>query len=120
MDLSNYETFLRHPMLGSLWEAYVVEDLINALGDEYQYFFYRTADGAECDLVVYLKNRCIAAVDAKFSPQPHRTKSMSITIQDLKPLRSFYAVPDCPTSYSLSENQFVATPWQIAEIVKSM
>lgn len=120
LDLYKYESLLRHSMLGSLWEGYVVEDLINTLGDEYQYFFYRTADGAECDLVIYLGNKCIAAIDAKFTPQPHRTKSMSITIQDLNPLRGFYAVPDCQATYSLSENQFVATPWQIAKIIKTM
>lgn len=120
LNLFNYETLLRHPMLGSLWEGYVVEDLINTLGDEYQYFFYRTADGAECDLVIYLRNNCLAAIDAKFTPQPHRTKSMSITIQDLRPISAFYAVPDCQTSYSLADNQFVATPWQIADIIKSM
>ena len=45
LDLYKYESLLRHSMLGSLWEGYVVEDLINTLGDEYQYFFYRTADG---------------------------------------------------------------------------
>ena len=118
--ISTYEELLRHPMLGNLWEGYVVEDIINTLGDEYRYFFYRTADGAECDLAIYKGNTCIAAIDAKFAPQPRRTKSMTITLQDLHPQKAFYIVPECPILYAITDNQFVATPWQITKIIRSM
>lgn len=120
LGLSAYEDILRHPMLGNLWEGYIIEDIINTLGDEYKYFFYRTADGAECDLVIYHGNTCIAAIDAKFSPQPHRTKSMAITTHDLKPQRAYYIVPECPAIYAIGDNQFVAMPWQITDIIRSI
>lgn len=120
LGIYTYEDLLRHPMLGHLWEGYVVEDIINTLTDEYQYYFYRTADGTECDLLIYKRNDCIAAIDAKFSPNPKRTKSMAITLQDLKPKKAFYAVPDCKTPYAIADNQFVATPWQITDIIRSM
>lgn len=119
LGLSVYEDLLRHPLLGNLWEGYVVEDIINTLGDEYNYFFYRTADGTECDLVIFKANVCIAIIDAKFSPNPKSTKSMAITIQDLKPQKAFFAVPECPVPYNISDKQSVATPWQITEIIKS-
>jgi len=57
-------------MLGNLWEGYVIEEVINKLKDDYQYFFYRTADGAECDLVVFKGNQCLAGFDGQFSPSP--------------------------------------------------
>ena len=57
---STYEDLLRHPMVGNLWEGYVLEDIINTLGDEYHFYFYRTAYGAECDLVIFKGNNCIA------------------------------------------------------------
>lgn len=120
LDLSNYEDLLRHPLLGSLWEGYVVEDIINTLGDEYSYFFYRTADGAECDLVVFKANVCIATIDAKFTPNPKTTKSMAITIQDLQPQKAFFAVPECPVPYNISDKQSVATPWQLTQIIKAI
>lgn len=118
--LSAYEDLLRYPMVGNLWEGYVLEDIINTLGDEYHFYFYRTADGAECDLVIFKGNNCIAAIDAKFSPQPKPTKSMSITMQDVKPIKAFYIVPECQAPYMISDNQLVATPWQIEEIIRAM
>lgn len=118
--LSAYEDLLRYPMVGNLWEGYVLEDIINTLGDEYHFYFYRTADGAECDLVIFKGNDCIAAIDAKFAPQPKPTKSMSITMKDVKPIKAFYIVPECQVPYMISDNQLVATPWQIEEIIRAM
>ncbi len=120
LNISDYESLLRHPHLGNLWEGYVIEDIINTLGDEYSYYFYRTADGTECDLLIYRGEQCLAAIDAKFVPSPKHTKSMTITIQDLKPSKAFFVVPECPVPYNLSDNQFVATPWQLTDLIRSM
>jgi hypothetical protein len=106
-------------MLGNLWEGYVIEDIINTMGDEYQYFFYRTADGAECDLAVFKGNTCIAAIDAKFTPQPKRTKSITTTMHDLQPQKVLYVIPECSEPYPIAENQFVCTAWQVADFIRS-
>lgn len=119
LGITSYEDLLRHPSLGSIWEGYVVEDIINTLGDEYQYFFYRTSDGTESDLLIFKGNECIAAIDAKFTAEPKATKSMTITLQDLHPKRAFYIIPECQFPYPVGENQFAATPWQLAEIIRS-
>ena len=119
LSISSYEELLRHPLLGNLWEGYVIEDIINTLGDDFQYFYYRTADQTECDLLVFKGNDCIAAIDAKFTPRPKRTKSMTITMQDLNVKKGFYVVPECKFSYSISDNLSVTTPWQLTEIIKS-
>lgn len=114
--ISSYDDLLRNPLLGKLWEGYVVEYIINTLGDNFNYFFYRTLDGAECDLLIFRGGDCIAAIDAKFSPQPKRTRSMAITIQDIQPQRAFYVVPDCPAPYQIGEHQQVVAPWQLTAI----
>ena len=120
LNITDYESLLRHPHLGNLWEGYVIEDIINTLGDEFSYYFYRTADGTECDLLIYRGEQCLAAIDAKFVPSPKHTKSMTITIQDLKPSKAFFVVPECPSPYNLSDNQFVVTPWQLTDLIRSM
>ncbi|MBA4409816.1 MAG: ATP-binding protein [Bacteroidota bacterium] len=120
LNISDYENLLRHPLLGNLWEGYVIEDIINTLGDEYNYFFYRTADGTECDLLIFRGEDCLAVIDAKFTPNPQRTKSMTITIQDLNPNKSFFVVPECPSPYKITDNLIVATPWQLTEIIRSI
>jgi predicted AAA+ superfamily ATPase len=120
LGILTYEDLLRHPMRGNLWESYIVEDIINTLGDRYQYYFYRTADGAECDLLLFKGETCIAAVDAKFTPHPQKTRSMAVTINDLHPKCAFYIIPECQVSYALSDNQYVATPWQFPALIKAL
>jgi predicted AAA+ superfamily ATPase len=109
VGINSYEELLRNPMLGHLWEGYVIENVINTLGDRFQYFFYRTADGAECDLVIYEGNSCKAVIDAKFSPSPRKTKSITITLQDLQPEIAFFIVPDCKIAYSIDDKLMIAT-----------
>jgi len=118
LNIGEYETMLRHPQLGNLWEGYVVEEIIRTLGTGYNYFFYRTADGAECDLLIFQGNTCIAAIDAKFVPDPKRTRSMAVTLQDLKPQKAFFVVPECQVPYKISDNLNVATPWQLIDIIR--
>ncbi len=120
LGITSYEELLRHPLLGNLWEGYVIEDIINMLKDEFQFYFYRTADGTECDLLIFKGNQCLAAIDGKFSPSPKRTKSMTLAMKDLQARRGFYIVPECPKTYVLGENQYVTTPWQVTEIIRSM
>jgi predicted AAA+ superfamily ATPase len=120
LNITNYENLLRHPLLGKLWESYVIEDTINSLGDEYNYFFYRTADGTECDLLIYKGEECLAAVDAKFAANPQRTKSMTITLQDLHPKQAFFVVPECSVSYKITDNLSVVSAWQLTEMVRSI
>lgn len=121
LGITRYEELLRLPVLGSLWEGYVIENLINTLGDEFQYYFYRTADGAECDLLITKGNRTIAAIDAKFSPDPKRTKSMTTVINDLQPTLSFFIVPELKSIYSLGDdNLFVATPQIASEKIRTI
>ena len=57
-------------------------------------------DGAECDLMIFKGTRCIAAIDAMFSPNPSKTRSMTIAVKDVKPLTAFYIVPEVTVLYS--------------------
>jgi predicted AAA+ superfamily ATPase len=118
LNISTYEDLLRHPHLGHLWEGYVIENIINALGDEFRYYFYRTADGTECDLLVFRGETCIAAIDAKFSPSPNRTRSMTIALGDIKPAAAFFAVPECQVPYDAGDNLVVGTPWQVCTLIR--
>ena len=118
LGVSKYDELLKHPNLGSLWESYVIENIINSLKGKYQYYFYRTADGTECDLVVFSGITCIAAIDAKFTPKPSRTRSITITIQDLKPQIALFIVPECPSPYLIGENLYVANLEQAIEKLK--
>ena len=117
LGLTSYEDILRHPMLGFLWEGYVIENMIDTLGDRYQYYFYRTADGTECDLLILEGAVCKAVIDVKFSPAPKNTKSMTTAIQDMKPIQAFFIVPECKIPYSIAQNLTVATQEQAISLM---
>jgi len=118
LGLNSFENLLRHQMLGQLWEGYVIENIISTLGDQYQYYFYRTADGAECDLVIFEGSNCKAVVDAKFSPAPKSTRSMTTIINDLKPRQSYFVVPECNTPFSIGGDVTIATPDQAINLLR--
>jgi len=118
LGLTSYEDILRHPMLGFLWEGYVIENMIDTLGDRYQYYFYRTADGTECDLLILEGTVCKAVIDVKFSPAPKNTKSMTTAIQDMKPTQAFFIVPECKIPYSIAQNLTVATQEQAISLLQ--
>jgi len=55
MRISELDTLLAHPQMGSSWEGMVIEELIrgfHSLGAGFDYYYYRTSGGAEIDLVL--------------------------------------------------------------------
>jgi hypothetical protein len=64
---------LGHPSTGASWEGFVVEQICNQLPDGAMASFYRTAAGAELDLLVEIGSRKIA-FEVKFSSAPKVTQ----------------------------------------------
>jgi uncharacterized protein len=55
LNLSTLDEVRNHPVHGASWETFVLEDLIRREKIKYphsQFYFWRTADGAEIDLVI--------------------------------------------------------------------
>jgi predicted AAA+ superfamily ATPase len=55
LRIPDLDALLSHPQAGASWEGMVVEEILrqlNALGVGYEYSYYRTAAGAEVDLVL--------------------------------------------------------------------
>lgn len=76
---------LRHPQMGFSWEGMVIEELIrglNARGVGHESFFYRTAAGAEVDLIL----------DGAFGLIPFEIKyNQTVLLRSLRPIREFMA-----------------------------
>lgn len=54
LDIGDREALLSHPVAGGSWEGLAIESLIAAAPSATRAFFYRTAAGAEVDLVLEL------------------------------------------------------------------
>lgn len=89
LSLPTLNDVLGHPVAGSSWEGFVIETLIAAAPDA-SASFYRTAAGAEVDLVLDLGGRQGRwAIEIKRSASPSISKGLHNAIADLKPSRTF-------------------------------
>ena len=78
-----------HVKLGSSWEGFVIEQIINQLKSR-DYYYWRTHAGLELDLLV-MKNGKRLGFEIKYSETPKVTRAMHQIIDDLK-LDCFYLV----------------------------
>jgi len=89
LGLRDKETLLGHPVVGSSWEGFVIETLLAAAPLETGASFYRTAAGAEIDLVLGLPGSRLWAVEIKRSLAPKLERGFHHACADLQPERSF-------------------------------
>jgi predicted AAA+ superfamily ATPase len=104
LRINNYNEVLAHPVLGSSWEGYIIEQIISSLGDEFAYYYYRTQDGTECDLLLEKSNKPLCAIEIKFTSAPKRSKGFTTAIQDLGTKNNFLIIPQIRQPYSLGTN----------------
>ena len=87
LGLENTEALLGHPVAGASWEGFVVETLIAASPEGTQAHFFRTAAGAEIDLLLDLPGGRLWAVEIKRSAAPKIERGFHIACDDLGPER---------------------------------
>lgn len=112
LNLRTLDDLSGHPGLGASWEGFVIEQIIAAL-DPVEVGFYRTAAGAEIDLVMTLRgdNRPIA-VEVKYSAAPKPGKGFWNALDDLGIERAFVVYPG-EVDYPLERR---VTVWPAANI----
>ena len=89
LGLRDKETLLGHPVVGSSWEGFVIETLLAAAPLETEASFYRTAAGAEIDLVLGLPGGRLWAVEIKRGLAPKLERGFHHACADLQPERRF-------------------------------
>ncbi len=92
--LHNYNEVMGHPQCGNSWEGYVLSEIKKQTGSNWQYFFYRTHNGAECDLFCITGRGKKLAAEIKLSNSPVISRGFYQSIQDLQPDSSYVIVPD--------------------------
>lgn len=69
-------------MIGPSWEGFVIEQIIATLREEYEYYFYRTHQRAECDLLLVKNGVVKTAIEIKNTLSPKLSKGMQISMED--------------------------------------
>jgi len=89
LAIPDHDTLLSHPVLGASWEGFVIENLLAHAPADVQPFFYRTAGGAEIDLLLVLPDGKLWAIEIKHGLKPRPEKGFYSACDDLKPDRQF-------------------------------
>lgn len=89
LDLETWDDILGHPVAGASWEGFVIENLTAVAGDRRTPYYYRTADGAEIDLLFERGGRIETAIEIKRSTAPELSKGFRSAREVLKPRESY-------------------------------
>jgi hypothetical protein len=115
LGLATVRQLQGHPVAGASWEGFVVEQVAAALPAGAQIGFYRTAAGAELDLVVEGTAGRIG-IEIKFSASPKPTRGFWQALQDLSIEQAFVVAP-VPRRYPLAPGVEVLPLWDVERTV---
>jgi predicted AAA+ superfamily ATPase len=82
LGIRSQNDLLGHPVYGPSWEGFVIEN-VTAVHRQWRPYFYRSASGAEIDLVLE-KGQKRVAVEAKASTSPEVKRSFFNALEDAK------------------------------------
>jgi len=107
-----------HPVAGASWEGFVVEQVAAMLPTGGQIGFYRTAAGAELDMVVECGSRKVG-IEIKFSAAPKPARGFWEALKDLQ-ITQAYVIAPVLRRYPLGEGVEVVPVWAIGEIMNRL
>ena len=93
LGLGTLEDVLGHPVAGASWEGFVIETMIAAAPAGTRANFYRTAAGAEIDLLLTPPGDRPWAIEIKRSLTPKVEKGFYLACEDLDPARRIVIYP---------------------------
>lgn len=91
LGIETYNDLLGHPIYGSSWESYAVEQVATKYFNWSKYF-YRTSGGAEIDMILEKGIKKIA-VEFKASTSPKLSRHFYKALEDLEMEQSYVIVP---------------------------
>ncbi len=91
LDIATWDDLLGHPVFGHSWESMVIENVLAHMPG-WRGSFYRTAKGAEVDLVLEKGNRRIA-VECKASSAPAPTQGFWNALEDIEAQEAWIVAP---------------------------
>jgi uncharacterized protein len=93
LHIRTFDDLQGHPVIGSSWEGFVIEQIAGLLPENTEIYFYRTGAGAEVDLLFFGKKRSLVAVEIKYSLSPNITKGFRNACADLACKKKFVVYP---------------------------
>lgn len=89
LGISSHTELMSNPILGKSWEGFAIENIHSVLPSLAETYYYRTAAGAEVDLVIKMPDSRIWAVEIKYGVAPKLGKHYRQTFEDVGAARKF-------------------------------
>lgn len=102
LGLRSLDDLAGHPVVGASWEGWVLEQIAQLLPPPWLLSFYRTAAGAEIDIIAERGARKIG-FEIKFSSAPTLSKGIWSALSDLE-LERAYVIAPVEAGYPLAKN----------------
>ncbi|MBI4939066.1 MAG: ATP-binding protein [Nitrosomonadales bacterium] len=118
LGIASLNELAGHPVVGASWEGWVLEQIAQLIEPQWQLSFYRTASGAEMDIVAERGKRKIG-FEIKFSSAPALTKGFWSALADLR-LEQTYIVAPVENGYPLAPNVEVVPATELANALKAI
>ncbi|MCY3808608.1 MAG: ATP-binding protein [Gemmatimonadetes bacterium] len=87
LGIDTLDSLLGHPVAGGSWEGFVIENILSGLPAHVAYGYYRTAGGAEIDLILDMGGGEVWAVEIKRSTAPRVSRGFRSACEDVGPTR---------------------------------
>lgn len=107
LDVDDFPSLLGHPVVGASWEGWVIETVL-AAADHWKGYFYRTAIGAELDLVLE-RGRRLLALECKASKAPQVGPGFHSAVKDLG-IKKAWVIAPVDEPYPLVDGVMVGSP----------
>ncbi len=89
LGIGNRNDLAGHPVIGTSFEGFVIENILSVIPARTHASFYRTIAGAEIDLLLDLPQKGLWAIEIKLGLAARPTKGFYNAIEDLKPDKAF-------------------------------
>jgi hypothetical protein len=120
LGIHDRNQLLGHPILGTSWEGFVIENLLACAPERAQASFYQTSAGAEIDLIVELGGKHGTwAIEIKHSLSPKLERGFYHAAEAIQPNKAFvvYAGEE---RYRHSEQVEVISLREMAELLAAL
>lgn len=111
------DDLLSHPIAGTSWEGFVIENFLSLLPKGVEAWFYRTAAGAEIDLVIQISGKELWAIEIKKGLAPKISSGFHQGCKDIKASKKFLVYGGTET-FPIKHNTTVISLEQIMKLLK--
>ncbi len=89
LGIRTEKDLIAHPSAGASWEGYAISQIVQAIPNDIEAFFFRTSDGTECDLILKKGADPISCIEIKLGNAGKVSKGFYNIINTLSTSRNF-------------------------------